>query len=251
MNVRNYLIAAIMAAAMTIATSAKAADDQFMVYPAEMLTKKCSDVLFTTDMTAKNVAEHWAAGFWTGLDVAAVVTGNNGRIGDNLPAGPGEHGILDPVYAECNVHPDEVMSDTVRRAWRSQGGRVERASTTDSNGNVTANYENGGYTVTGTVYGVPAEFGIDTASSYVTLLRSFQNASAVMVGTQDMELADGSRQSQPIYRMSGICVGKTMCADNIKVVFVDKGMNLIGAEFLQAAHITTTLKDGVMTLSAN
>jgi predicted aspartyl protease len=116
---------------------------------------------------------------------------------------------------------------------------------------VTAQYENGGYFVDGTVGGVPVQFNVDTGSVYVTLVRSLTlvNQSAVFSGTESIQLADGSQSKQSLYLISNICIAN-MCADNVKTVFIDSGVNLIGVEFLKAAHISTSLKNGTMTLSS-
>ena len=121
---------------------------------------------------------------------------------------------------------------------------------TTGNG-VTARYQNGAYWVDGMIDGKPEYLQIDTGSGQTILDKDKISLFGPLtrVGTSRGKLADGTISTSTLYEVHNICIGQ-ICADKLPVIF-ESGVSLLGTDFIEAAHVSLAIKDGVMTRGAN
>jgi hypothetical protein len=116
---------------------------------------------------------------------------------------------------------------------------------------VTARYQNGAYWVDGMIDGKPEHLQIDTGSGQTILDKDKISLFGPLtpVGTSRGKLADGTISTSTLYEVHNICIGQ-ICADKLPVIF-ESGVSLLGTDFIEAAHVSLAIKDGVMTLGGN
>jgi hypothetical protein len=192
MNVKKLLLAAATAAAITMSAEAKADG-------APSLTsfdgwQLCSEMA-TNAMWARTI--WWLSGFWSGENANGPA--NDNTTGDGFKIAD----LQQYVWTECANHPTETIQLAAENvyslmraknpAWSSSG-----ASPADSLRVVTAGYNDGSYTVTGTVNGTETRFIVDTGAQVTTI-----NVSLVAeVGaeptdkTVEMVTADGAKHNR-------------------------------------------------------
>jgi predicted aspartyl protease len=115
---------------------------------------------------------------------------------------------------------------------------------------VTADYIKGHYFVKGSIDGRAWGFAIDTGATGsvidrkdIKLLRD-----ARFIGTVDDQLADGSHIQDQVYLIHNVCVGNA-CVRDLQVTLSD-GVTLLGTDFIEATGVSVSIKDNVMTLTA-
>jgi predicted aspartyl protease len=132
-------------------------------------------------------------------------------------------------------------------------GAVANAPAPSAPSPVTASYDaaHGGYIVDGVIDGNAAHFLVDTGASGTSINSSyFRYLRPEALGWVTASLADGSLHKMMLYRVRNVCIA-AMCVGSLEVTFADNAPNLLGADFIQAAHVSLTINNGVMTLSSN
>jgi predicted aspartyl protease len=119
---------------------------------------------------------------------------------------------------------------------------------------VAADYDSGTYSVNATIGGRPVAFVVDTGDT-ITSINNSTLFDGQPVGEENVTLADGSQRREGVYLVRDVCVSG-ICAAALKVAYEPKGANLLGTDFLEAAHVSLAIKhtsaseSGAMTLSA-
>jgi hypothetical protein len=122
MNVKTYLIAAIVAVAMTTAVQAKAEDGTYSAFGIGLQT--CQFSLIQKHQQEQDViysqAIGWIEGYWSALNLSGIPQGH-GHVGSKLPPAAPLGAVFDMVADECARNTasgyDETLADATRKAW--------------------------------------------------------------------------------------------------------------------------------------
>jgi predicted aspartyl protease len=115
---------------------------------------------------------------------------------------------------------------------------------------VMANYVEGHYFVKGSIEGQAWGFAIDTGATGSVVDRKDIRllGDAQFIGTVDDQLADGSHVQDPVYLIHNVCVGNA-CTRDLRVT-LSNGVTLLGTDFIEATGVSVSIKNNVMTLTA-
>jgi aspartyl protease family protein len=119
--------------------------------------------------------------------------------------------------------------------------------------------QEGGYPLDAVVNGAGVHFIVDTGANVVYMNRADAVAAGINlsrpVSNGTLTLADGSTRETSNYMVGSICIGQgsagSSCASNVLVTVGPSGASLLGLSFLNAADVSVSIVNGVMTLAKN
>jgi predicted aspartyl protease len=249
MNVKTYLTAAIaVAVMMTAVSSAHAQQEQAMASACTVWNDNGYKVPGGSAACTPYADGIWITiqGNWSDNDAGQMLDATCRKTMSSIIRNFALNGMILRL-SEVDNRERQV---TATCQADSAAAAAQTAAPTYGSNMVIADYVEGHYYVKGSIDGQGWGFAVDTGANGSVIDRKDIGllGDAQFLGMVNSQLADGSQTQVPVYLIHNVCVGNA-CVRDLQVMVSD-GVTLLGTDFIEASGVSVSIKNNVMTVSA-